>query len=49
VAGFPEPSSVVQTVLGLVAAAKLGRTHPHEHVVILQPEAFDPRRFLASS
>jgi phosphotriesterase-related protein len=29
----------VQTVRGPVAAAELGRTLPHEHVLILQPEA----------
>jgi phosphotriesterase-related protein len=39
VAGTPEPSSFVQTVRGPVAAAELGRTLPHEHIVILQPEA----------
>jgi phosphotriesterase-related protein len=31
--------SAVETVRGPVAAAELGRTLPHEHVVILQPEA----------
>lgn len=38
-AGVPGPSSSVQTVRGPVVAAELGRTLPHEHVVILQPEA----------
>ena len=31
--------STVETVRGAVAAAELGRTLPHEHVLILQPEA----------
>ena len=31
--------SAVETVRGPVAAAELGRTLPHEHVLILQPEA----------
>jgi phosphotriesterase-related protein len=31
--------STVETVRGPVAATELGRTLPHEHVVILQPEA----------
>lgn len=31
--------STVETVRGPVAAAELGRTLPHEHVLILQPEA----------
>ena len=30
---------MVQTVRGPVAAADLGRTLPHEHIVVLQPEA----------
>jgi phosphotriesterase-related protein len=32
-------AATVQTVRGPVAAAELGRTLPHEHIVILQPEA----------
>ena len=38
-ADVPTPSPLVQTVRGPVVAAELGRTLPHEHVVILQPEA----------
>jgi len=32
-------TGVVQTVRGPVAAMDLGRTLPHEHIVVLQPEA----------
>jgi phosphotriesterase-related protein len=39
VADAPATSTAVPTVRGPVAAAELGRTLPHEHVLILQPEA----------
>ena len=41
VAGVPPETAAgtVQTVRGPVAAADLGRTLPHEHIVVLQPEA----------
>ena len=38
-ADAPATSTTVPTVRGPVAAAELGRTLPHEHVLILQPEA----------